>query len=131
MKLFGAHGEASDSSRPLTISEIMEKLDSALLKIFNEDGKRTVLYYLSTKYDLTLEQASQDPASLEKALTGMLGEVGWMVVKKAILEQFWDKRIQVQDMKIVERASLREAFGFANGFGTIIRAAAPGFKGPL
>lgn len=126
MKLFGASGEGSDAQRPLTVSEIMDKLDAALTDIFSDDGKRTVLYYMSTKYDLTLEQASREPAMLEKALTGMLGEVGWVVVKKAIMEQFWDRRIPVQEMKVVERTSLRDIFGIGGGLSTFIRAAGLG-----
>jgi hypothetical protein len=96
----------------------MDKLDSALTSIFSEDGKRTVLYYLSNKFGVTLEQASADPAKLEKALTNLLGQVGWMVVKRGILEQFWEKKIPLQDMKVVESASLREAFGFIKSFGS-------------
>ncbi len=97
--------------------EVMSKLDSALTSIFSENGKQTVLYYLTSKYGLTLEQASADPSRLEKALKGMLGEIGWMVVKKAILEVFWDKKIAINETSLVERASLREAFGFVRGLG--------------
>ena len=96
--------------------EIALTLDSALTAIFNEDGKRTVLFYMTSKYGVTLEEASADPRRLEKALTGLLGEVGWMVVKKAILEQFWDRRIQPNETQTVERASLRDAFGLVKGF---------------
>jgi hypothetical protein len=97
-------------------AEIISRLDSALTSIFSDDGKRTVLYYMSNKYGLTLEEASVDPAKLEKALTGLLGEVGWMVVKRAILEHFWERKIPRQEMQVVASASLREAFGFMKGF---------------
>ena len=103
--------------------EIVEKLDKALTAIFSEDGKRTVTYYLTNKYGVTLESASRDPSKLERALTELLGEVGWTVVKKAILEEFWSKKIGMDEMVIVEKASLREAFGFVRGLGpgTLLR----------
>lgn len=98
--------------------EIVERLDKALTGIFSEDGKRTVTYYLTNKYGVTLESASRDPSKLERALTELLGEVGWTVVKKAILEEFWSKKIGMDEMVVVERASLREAFGFVRGLGS-------------
>ena len=97
--------------------EVVAKLDRALTTIFSEDGMRTVAYYLTNKYELTLEQATRDPSKLEKALTGMLGEVGWMVVKKAILEEFWNKKIEISETVLIERASLRDAFGFVRNIG--------------
>ena len=96
-------------------AEIVEKLDRALTVIFSEDGKRTVTYYLTNKYGVTLESASKDPSKLERALTELLGQVGWMVVKKAILEEFWSKKIGMNETVVVERASLHEAFGFIRG----------------
>jgi len=118
VKLFGAGG----GGRPGSLQqgdpeEVICKLDNALTAIFSEDGKRTVLYHLTKKYGLTLEQASADPTRLEKALTGMLGEIGWMVVKRAILEVFWDKKIDINETTLVERASLGDAFGFVRGLG--------------
>src|SRR5712692_1345180 len=97
--------------------EVTSRLDTALTTIFTEDGKRTVLYYLTNKYNLSLQQASADPNKLEKALTNLLGEVGWMVVKRAILEEFLDRKIAVHETDLVQRASLREAFGFVRGLG--------------
>jgi hypothetical protein len=97
--------------------EIVEKLDRALTAIFSEDGKRTVTYYLTNKYGVTLESASRDPSKLERALTELLGQVGWTVVKKAILEEFWSKKIGIDETVIVEKASLLEAFGFVRGLG--------------
>jgi len=97
--------------------EVASRLDTALTTIFNEDGKRTVLYYLTNKFNLSLQQASADPAKLERALTNLLGEVGWMVVKRAILEEFLDRKIAVHETDLVQRASLREAFGFVRGLG--------------
>jgi len=116
--LFGVHEANGDGSIDVrSAEEVVAKLDKALTSIFNEDGKRTVIYYLTSKYGLTLEQATRDPYKLEKALTGMLGEVGWMVVKKAILEEFWEKKIGMNETILVERASLRETFSFIRGFG--------------
>ncbi|MDA4120281.1 MAG: hypothetical protein OK436_06805 [Thaumarchaeota archaeon] len=97
--------------------EVASRLDTALTTIFNEDGKRTVLYYMTNKFNLSLQQASADPNKLERALTNLLGEVGWMVVKRAILEEFMDRKIAVHETDLVQRASLREAFGFIRGLG--------------
>lgn len=118
MNLFGARGRGrSGPVQRGDPSAVVLKLDSALTSVFSEDGKRTVIYYLRTKFGLTLEQATADPASLERALTGMLGEVGWMVVKKAILEEFWDEKVGVDETRRIATASLREAFGFVHGLG--------------
>jgi hypothetical protein len=117
VKFFGVRDSGQEGVADVADqAEIISRLDSALTSIFSEDGKRTVLYYMSEKYGLTLEQASADPGKLERALTGLLGEVGWMVVKRAILEHFWEKKIPRQDMQVVASASLREAFGFMKGF---------------
>jgi len=116
--LFGARDD-KDSS-PFNVQsadEVVDRLDKALTSIFSEDGKRTVLYYMTNKFGLTLEQATRDPSKLEAALTGMLGEIGWMVVKRAILEEFWNKKIGINETVLVERASLREAFGFVRNLG--------------
>jgi hypothetical protein len=118
VNLFGTR----DTTRPGSVQkgdpdEVVLKLDSALTAIFSEDGKRTVLYYMTNRFGLTLEQASMDPSKLERALTDLLGEVGWMVVKRAILEEFWDKKIGINETTLVERASLHEAFGFVRGLG--------------
>ena len=117
MKLFRGDSRDAEVPRATDQGEIMAKLDTALTSIFTEDGKKTVLFYLSLKYSLTLEQASLDPIKLEKALTGLLGEVGWMVVKRAILEHFWERKIPRQEMRLVETSSLGEAFGFVKGLG--------------
>jgi hypothetical protein len=118
MKVFGdGDQDGGAPTEGVDLAATMAKLDSALTSIFSEDGKKTVLYYLSNKYGLTLEQSSVDPAKLEKALTNLLGVVGWMVVKRGILEQFWDRRIELQEMKVVESASLLDAFGFIRGLG--------------
>jgi hypothetical protein len=120
MRIFGSRDPTMDAAMgESSIQLINERLDSALTSIFNEDGKRTVLYYMSSEYGLTLEQASRDPGKFEKAMTSLLGEVGWMVVKRAILEEFWERKIPVNEVHMVERASLREAFGFARGLGRL------------
>ena len=114
--MFGIR-EKPESATGVSTGEIVERLDKALTAIFSEDGKRTVTYYLTNKYGVTLESASRDPSKLERALTELLGEIGWMVVKKAILEEFWSKKIGINETVLVERASLREAFGFVLGMG--------------
>ena len=115
--MFGIREPNRGTSANVNTAEVVEKLDKALTAIFSEDGKRTVTYYLTNKYGVTLESASRDPSKLERALTELLGEVGWTVVKKAILEEFWSKKIGMDETVIVERASLREAFGFVRGLG--------------
>lgn len=72
---------------------------------------------MTNRFNLSLQQASADPSKLEKALTNLLGEVGWMVVKRAILEEFLDRKIAVNDTELVQRTSLRDAFGFVRGLG--------------
>ena len=122
LNLFGFRGKLGTYGNGNT-AEIVEKLERALTVIFSEDGKRTVTYYLTNKYGVTMESASRDPSKLERALTELLGEVGWMVVKKAILEEFWSKKIGIDETVVVERASLHEAFGFIRGLrpGTLLR----------
>ena len=115
--MFGIRDSGPGTPSNVNTDEIVERLDRALTGIFSEDGKRTVTYYLTHKYGVTLESASRDPSKLERALTELLGEIGWTVVKKAILEEFWNKKIEVNETVIVERASLREAFGFVRGLG--------------
>ncbi len=109
--------KVAESAHAEALDEVTSKLDSALTTIFSESGKKTVLYYLTNKYDLTLEQASLDPSRLEKALTNLLGELGWAVVKRAILEQFWGRRIGMDEVNVVAGASLRDAFRFIHAPG--------------
>ncbi len=115
MNLFKRSTGGADSLQRGDPNEVVSRLDSALTAIFNEDGKRTVLYYMTNKYGLTLEQASLDPSKLERAMTNLLGEIGWMVVKQAIMEQFWDRKIGISEVDVVKGASLREVFGFVRG----------------
>lgn len=115
--MFGIREPKGGTPANVNTGEVVERLDKALTAIFSEDGKRTVTYYLTNKYGVTLESASRDPSKLERALTELLGEVGWTVVKKAILEEFWNKKIEINETVVVERASLREAFGFVRGLG--------------
>ena len=117
MNLFGGHDARQECPEEGTPDEVVSKLDAALTVIFSEDGKRTVLYYMTNRFGLTLEQASMDPSKLERALTDLLGEIGWMVVKRAILEEFWNKKIGIDETVLVERASLRDAFGLVRGLG--------------
>jgi hypothetical protein len=117
LNLFGGSKLGDSGPAEGDSEEIVSRLDSALTTIFNEDGKRTVLYYMTNRFNLSLQQASADPSKLEKALTNLLGEVGYMVVKRAILEEFLDRKIPMNDTKFVQTASLREAFGFIRGLG--------------
>ncbi len=118
LNLFGGDKEEDPSqAQDVGPDEVTTRLDTALTTIFTEDGKRTVLYYMSNKFNVSLKQASADPAKLERALTNLLGEVGWMVVKRAILEEFYDRKIAVHETDLVQRASLRDAFGFVRGLG--------------
>ena len=122
--MFGIRESRDAAASPnVNTEEVVDRLDKALTAIFSEDGKRTVMYYLTSKYGITLESASKDPSKLEKALTELLGRVGWTVVKKAILEEFWSKKIGINETVFVERASLHEAFGFVRGLapGTLFR----------
>ena len=115
VNLFRAHGRSSSGSvQEGNPEEVVSRLDAALTSIFSEDGKKTVMYYVTNRFGLTLEQATVDPSRLERALTEMLGEIGWMVVKKAILEEFWGRKINLNETSVVERASLRDAFGFVH-----------------
>jgi hypothetical protein len=128
MDLLRRRGSRLGASSNLSVSAgIQAKLDEALTSVFSEEGKRTVLYHMSTSYSLTLEQASADPARLEAALTGMLGEIGWMVVKRKILEHFWERKIELQEVSVVKSASLQAAFGLIGGLGSAFSfGASPG-----
>jgi len=121
--MFGIRDSKEGGPAPADITEIVSRLDRALTSIFSEDGKRTVTYYLTNKYGVTLESASRDPSKLERALTELLGDVGWMVVKKTILEQFWSKKIGMEETVMIQHASLREAFGFVRSLtpGTLLK----------
>jgi len=112
VNLFGARRTDYAEPSQTVNGELISRLDGALTQVFSEQGKQTVLYYMTNRFDLSLEQASRDPAKLERALTSMLGEIGWMVVKRAILEALWGRNIAMSDTKLVEKASLHDAFGF-------------------
>jgi len=99
----------------MAYEQIREKLDAALTSVFSEEGKRAVLYHMTEKYSLTLEQASANPRKLEDALTNFLGEVGWIVLKRKILEQFSGQAME-NDVATIERASLNDAFGIFRSF---------------
>ncbi len=116
MGFFGTkQRESRGIGQKVNPDEVVSRLDAALTAVFSENGKRTVLYYMSNRFGLSIDQASRDPLRLEKALTSLLGEIGWMVVKREILEQFWDRKIAVDEVDVVKGASLREAFGFISG----------------
>ena len=114
MRIFG-HGDVPAADQGTAYDQIKMKLDSALTSVFTEDGKQAVLFYMTEKYSLTLEQASRDPGRLEAAMTSLLGEIGWMVVKRRILEQLTSRKLG-PETKPIETASLSDAFGFARSF---------------
>jgi len=105
----------------MAYEQIKERLDSALTSVFSEDGKRAVLYYLTEKYSVTLEKASRDPGKLEKSLTNLLGEVGWTVVKRKILQEFYGPSLEVGRVP-AETASLSDAFGLVRLFYSVTGA---------
>jgi len=107
--------KATAKAEGIAYEQIREKLDAALTTVFSEEGKRAVLYHMTEKYSLTLEQASANPRKLEDALTSLLGEVGWIVVKRKILEQFSGQAME-NDVATIERASLNDAFGIFRSF---------------
>jgi hypothetical protein len=103
----------------MAYEQIRERLDSALTSVFSEDGKKTVLFYLTEKYSLTLEKASKNPGKLEESLTNLLGEIGWTVVKRRILQEIYGPSLEIGSIS-VETASLSDAFGFVRLFHSII-----------
>ncbi len=115
MRLFSKGPKSEKDPSEVGKAAVMAKLDKALTSVFNEAGKKAVLYHMEQRYGLTFEGASSDPIQLEKAMTGLLGSIGWLVVKRRILEQFTGLDIPLQDSKSVEAWSLSDAFGFARG----------------
>jgi hypothetical protein len=108
--IFGHQRGVSRHSEGVGYSQIEDRIDSALTSVFTEEGKKAVLFYMTEKYSLSLEQASEDPHKLEVALTSLLGEMGWMVVKHKILEEFRGPAA-VRSFREIEGASLRNVFG--------------------
>ena len=111
MGIFGSRSNPTAARQGVAYDQIRDKLDSAFTSIFSEEGKKTVLYYLTEKYSMTLERASRDPEQLEKSLTSLLGEVGWLAVKRRILQEIYGSSVEVGKFS-VEASSLTDAFGF-------------------
>jgi len=111
MGIFGSRRNPTEARQGIAYDQIRDKLDSAFTSVFSEEGKKTVLYYLTEKYSLTLERASRDPEKLEKSLTSLLGEVGWLAVKRRILQEIYGSDVHIEKMS-VEASSLGDAFGF-------------------
>jgi hypothetical protein len=111
VRIFGPRRNSAVCEQGIAYSQIRDRLDSALTSVFSEDGKKAVLYYLTEKYSLTLENASKDPEKLERSLTNLLGEIGWTVVKRRILQEFYGPKLEIGGLS-VESASLSDAFGF-------------------
>ncbi|MGD0146783.1 MAG: hypothetical protein ABSB53_08055 [Nitrososphaerales archaeon] len=107
-----AHGPLPTShGRSIAYEQIRERLDSALTSVFSENGKKTVLFYLTEKYSLTLEKASKNPEKLEESLTNLLGEIGWTVVKRRILQEIYGPNFEIGSIS-AKTSSLSDAFGF-------------------
>jgi len=111
VRIFAYRRPPANSGQGVAYEQIREKLDSALTSVFSEDGKKAVLFYLTDKYSLTLEKASKDPRKLEESLTNLLGEIGWTVVKRRILQEFYGPDLKIGSVT-AETASLSDAFGF-------------------
>jgi hypothetical protein len=109
MRIFGHSKNQTNSGGCVVYGQIRGKIDSALTLVFTEEGKKAVLFYMTEKCSLTLEQASADPRRLENALTDLIGEVGWMAVKRKILEQF-DNCPAKQSFAEMKGASLSDVF---------------------
>ncbi len=121
MRIFAHRELPTSSGQGIAYEQIREKLDSALTSVFSEDGKKTVLFYLTEKYSLTLERASKDPGKLEKSLTNLLGEIGWTVVKRRILQEIYGSSFEIGSVS-VKTASLSDAFGFVRLFRSVTGA---------
>lgn len=115
VRTFAYRRQPVSTDQGMAFEQIKERLDSALTSVFSEDGKRAILYYLTEKYSVTLEKASRDPGKLEKSLTNLLGEVGWTVVKRRILQEFYGPDLEVGSVP-AETASLSDAFGLVRLF---------------
>jgi hypothetical protein len=115
-----AHGSPKlGSGQSVSYEQIRERLDSAFTSIFSENGKKTVVFYLTEKYSLTLEKASRNPERLEESLTNLLGEVGWAAVKRRILREIYGPDLEIRSIS-PETTSLSDAFGFVRLFRSLI-----------
>jgi hypothetical protein len=119
VRVFGHRRPAASSSQGVAYEQVRERLDSALTSIFSEGGKKAVLFYLTEKYGLTLELASENPEKLEESLTNLLGEIGWIVVKRRILQEFYGPGPEISSAS-GETASLSDAFGFMRLFRPVV-----------
>ena len=125
IRMFGRHKE-SGANQSVAYAKIQDSLDSALTSVFSEDGKKAVLYYMTQNYSLSLEQASRDPKKLEAALTDLLGEIGWKVVKGKILERLYGPGSGMESLS-TGVPSLTEAFGFVRSIRAGFANASIGF----
>ncbi|MGD0396449.1 MAG: hypothetical protein ABSB26_06025 [Nitrososphaerales archaeon] len=119
MRIFARRELPASSGQGMDCGHIREKLDSALTSVFSENGKKAVLFHLTEKYSLTLEGANKDPGKLERSLTNLLGETGWTVVKRRIIQEIYGPGLEIGSVS-VETASLSDAFGFARSFRSVI-----------
>jgi len=121
VRIFANRELPTGSGQGLTHEQIKEKLDTALSSVFSEDGKKTVLFYLTEDYSLTLDRASKDPGKLEESLTNLLGEIGWTVVKCRILREIYGPSLEVDSVS-AGTASLSDAFGFVRLLRSVVGA---------
>ncbi len=121
VRVFANRESPTGSGQGLAHEQIKEKLETALSSVFSEDGKKTVLFYLTEEYSLTLDRASKDPEKLEESLTNLLGEIGWTVVKRRILREIYGPSLEVDSVS-AGTASLSDAFGFVRSLRSVIWA---------
>lgn len=119
VRIFADRRRPSSAVQGMAYELIRERLETALNSVFSEDGKRAVLFYLTEKYSVTLETASKDPVKLEAALTNLLGEIGWTLVKRRIIRELYGPTFETNRTS-VETASLSDAFGFIRSLGSVI-----------
>lgn len=72
---------------------ILGAADKSLSEIFAETGKLTVLYYLKTRYGLTLADLLDRPEDIRVALGDFLGAMGseivWQIMATRICAAVW------------------------------------------
>jgi len=119
VRIFADRRRPSSAVQGMAFELIRERLNTALNSVFSEDGKRAVLFYLTEKYSVTLETASKDPVKLEAALSNLLGEIGWTLVKRRIIRELYGPTFEANRIS-VETTSLSDAFGFIRSLGSVM-----------
>jgi len=95
----------------MAYEQIREKLDAALTSVFSEEGKKAVLYHMTEKYSLTLEQASANPRKLDIATRNAKAAVHRRSSRKGsgVAARSRDKR----EAEHSRRAGVKDATRFA------------------